>query len=318
MAFLFQMLYVGLSPFNAPGVFSLLAATELTDGVWYPVGGFGKIRDEIEGAIQNDGVEVFKGIEVLGIVVDDGRVVGVRTSSGVVEADVVVSNRDLCSSYALVEGDAATVQYAEEKDTNLGALEYSCGVVSYLFCVNKKLDGLIDHNVMINATESKRAWRPARTAAELLEWPNCYIHCASKTDVSACPEGSETVMVLLPVSNLQSMNPGDVEDLVRKGRRVVINAIVGATGDTSFEDHIVAERTIDPIEWRARCGLRHGAAFGLSHGLDQLSIFRPAAQDSAIANLFFVGASTRPGNGVPLVMIGARLVAEQIAEQYGP
>jgi phytoene desaturase (3,4-didehydrolycopene-forming) len=107
-----------------------------------------------------------------------------------------------------------------------------------------------------------------------------------------------------------------MDELVSAGRRVVIDFLTEATGG-AFEDHIVVEKVIDPIEWRRRYGLRYGAAFGLSHGLDQLSIFRPAAEDEKIEGLFFAGASTRPGNGVPLVMIGARQVAESIIERHG-
>ena len=61
-----------------------------------------------------------------------------------------------------------------------------------------------------------------------------------------------------------------------------------------------------------RYGLQHGAAFGLSHGLDQLAAFRPAPKDAAVQGLYFAGASTRPGNGVPLVMIGAGLTTERV------
>jgi phytoene dehydrogenase-like protein len=107
-----------------------------------------------------------------------------------------------------------------------------------------------------------------------------------------------------------------MDERVSAGRRVVIDFLTEATGDETFQDHIVGEKVIDPTEWRRRYGLRFGAAFGLSHGLDQLSLFRPSAEDETIEGLFFTGASTRPGNGVPLVMIGARLVAESIIERY--
>jgi phytoene desaturase (3,4-didehydrolycopene-forming) len=72
------------------------------------------------------------------------------------------------------------------------------------------------------------------------------------------------------------------------------------------------ESVTSPPEWRQRYGLRHGAAFGLAHGLDQLSVFRPPNKDRKLSGLYFVGASTQPGNGVPLCFIGAKLTAQHI------
>lgn len=329
--FTFQSLYVGLTPQTSPGVFSLLAATELTDGVYYPIGGFKTIRDGIENVVREMGVEVSTSTEAEGIVVDGGRVLGVRTATGLVEADIVVCNRDLADSYALVEGDPRAVAYAEAKHKKLGTRAYSSGVISYLFGVDKKVEKLLHHNVFLNASDPKKAWKPITSSTDLLQYPNFYVHVPSKTDPTAAPEHHDSVMVLLPVANLQhSVNTGNtalegvdgmdgmdgMDELVSAGRRVVIDFLTEATGGP-FEDHIVVEKVIDPIEWRQRYGLRYGAAFGLSHGLDQLSIFRPASEDEKIEGLFFAGASTRPGNGVPLVMIGARQVAESIIERHG-
>ena len=314
-AFTFQTLYVGLTPYTAPGVFSLLAATELTDGVWYPKGGFGSVRDGVVDAIGELGVDIVTSTDVEGIVVEEGRVVGVRTSTGVVEADIVVCNRDLADAYRMVEGDSLAVGYAESKHQALGKKKYSNGVISYLFGVDKRVDKLLHHNVFVNASDPKRAWRPVRRAGELLPYPNFYVHVPSKTDRTAAPDGHDSIMVLLPVANLQEMSASDVDELVMAGRRTVIDFMTEATGD-AFEEHIVAEKIINPVEWRRRYNLRYGAAFGLAHGLDQLSLFRPPAEDETIEGLFFAGASTRPGNGVPLVMIGARLVAESITERY--
>jgi phytoene desaturase (3,4-didehydrolycopene-forming) len=84
------------------------------------------------------------------------------------------------------------------------------------------------------------------------------------------------------------------------------------TGISDFEQHIVGERVIDPIAWEQLYGLKFGSAFGLAHGLDQLSLFRPANKDTTVSGLYFTGASTRPGNGVPLCFISAKLCAERI------
>lgn len=106
---------------------------------------------------------------------------------------------------------------------------------------------------------------------------------------------------------------GSYEELVGAGRRAILQSLQrGGVGDLG--PHILHESVIDPPEWRARYGLEHGAAFGMDHGLDQLAVFRPAVKDARIRGLYFAGASTRPGNGVPLVLIGSRLTAERVIE----
>ena len=85
----------------------------------------------------------------------------------------------------------------------------------------------------------------------------------------------------------------------------------------AIEPHVVHERVIDPREWRDGLGLRRGSVFGLAHGLDQLALFRPSRRSSRVDGLSFVGASTRPGNGVPLVLTSARLLCDELSGELG-
>ncbi|KAG7669378.1 hypothetical protein Ndes2526B_g05695 [Nannochloris sp. 'desiccata'] len=332
-AFTFQDLYVGLSPGSAPAVFSLLAGTELTDGVWYPRGGFQSVRDGLEAAIKNCGVEIRTQSEVASIEVgQNGAVQGVRTTSGdYIEADVVVCNRDLPAAYSLLHQSpiASVADYALKQTKKLSNLKYSAGVIAYNWCIKGKLEGLAHHNVFLSE-KFEAAWKPAATPRELPEFPNFYVHVPSRTDPTAAPEGCDSVMILLPVAHMQlkakktgtynSASENDsctiYDELVTAGRERIVDSFKTAgIGDVS--KLIAHEMIITPPQWKERYGVQHGAAFGLSHTLDQLSLFRPADKDDAINGLYFVGASTRPGNGVPLCFIGAKLTAERILKDYG-
>lgn len=99
----------------------------------------------------------------------------------------------------------------------------------------------------------------------------------------------------------------------RAGREAVLKALVDS-GIGNIRGSIVEETVIDPFEWQRRYGLTHGAVFGLSHGLNQLAVMRPALQDESVRGLFFAGASARPGNGVPLAMLSGRLAAARILQ----
>lgn len=329
-AFTFQTLYVGLQPSTAPGVFSLLPGTEIVDGVYYPIGGFEKIRDTMRHAVERLGVDIRTNVEVDTICVEEGHGGGNTMATGVtmvngehVDADIVVTNRDVAESYRIIGAAMnATLpdsihNYASEKATQLESYEYSCGIVSFQWCLNKKVDRLLHHNVFISNNPQK-AWRPARNSQEVEAYPNFYVHMPSKTDSTASPgPTSESLMILLPVANLQQVDKSSAsyKDIIETGRASVLRYLEKVTGIVNFESIIVHEKIIDPNEWKERYGLTHGAAFGLSHGLNQLSIFRPPIKDAFISNLYFTGASTRPGNGVPLCMIGARLTAERILKE---
>jgi phytoene desaturase (3,4-didehydrolycopene-forming) len=380
----FQDLYVGLSPQTAPGVFSLLAATELQDGVWYAQGGFGAVRDALRRAAMEAGdVEVRTGARVRRVVVSgageggDGRgeaVTGVEVEDvgtgdvAFLRADAVVCNADVPGAYGLLSSDGgggggggggsstspASSYGAQVSSQLLDKGEYSAGVIAYYWCVEGgALTQLPQHTVFVRSGGggegggAAKAWRRARSAAELESSPNFYVHCPARTDptaVSPSDGGGDSVMVLLPVANLQEVAKAKAagaaarggaapaasssssssscfdDELVAAGRAAILRALAAALPGTLAEaggaadlpDHIVREEVRAPPEWARRHALAHGAAFGLAHGLDQLAAFRPAVKDGRVQGLYFVGASARPGNGVPLVLTGAGLCADAV------
>jgi phytoene desaturase (3,4-didehydrolycopene-forming) len=329
----FQDLYVGLTPRSAPGVFSLLAGTELLDGVMYPVGGFGAVRDALRAAAERCGVRVRTRAAVQTIQVGaDGAVRGVLLQGGeALPADVVVCNRDLPAAYSLLNASSAAAAgagadveaYGRRRGEELGGMQFSAGVIAYNWCVTRVLPALLHHNTFLS-DDFEGSWRLAATPAVLPRRPNFYVHCPARTDPTAAPEGCDSVMVLLPVASLQPAGAaggggppgGDYAALIAAGRERVLAALREA-GVGDLAPLIKHELVIAPPEWEARYGLRHGAAFGLAHGLNQLSVLRPPNKDAEVGGLYFVGASTRPGNGVPLCFIGARITAQRVLKDLG-
>ena len=345
--FSYQELYVGLSPYNAPGVFSLLAATELTDGVWYPIGGFDKVRQSLQKLADEEGVKTRTGAEVSRIVTEplpDGtgsaikgskatqRVTGVRLESGeFLHADVVVANPDLpCVWEQMI--DHETFPEAKKEAERWEDAEYSCSVIEFNWCLDATVPDLLHHNVFLSG-DYKGSWdRPA--VVEDFAAPkqhNFYCHNPVYTDKSCAPEGGASIMVLLPVANINEQKricakrgapvPSE-EDMVNAAREAVLRRFKEAGKDIS--KNIVSESVTTPSQWQERFNIKHGAVFGLSHGLTQLAAFRPPVRtgipqlDSPeVDGLHFVGASTRPGNGVPLVLMGVKVVFEKIMELHG-
>jgi phytoene desaturase (3,4-didehydrolycopene-forming) len=345
--FSYQELYVGLSPYNAPGVFSLLAATELTDGVWYPIGGFDKVRQSLQKLADEEGVTTRLGAEVSKIVTEPlpdetgsaikgskatQRVTGVRLESGeFLNADVVVANPDLpCVWEQMI--DHETFPEAKKEAERWEDAEYSCSVIEFNWCLDETVPDLLHHNVFLSG-DYKGSWeRPA--VVEDFAAPkqhNFYCHNPVYTDKSCAPEGGASVMVLLPVANIneqakickkRGLPVPSEEDMVNAAREAVLRRFKEAGKD--IEKNIVSESVTTPSQWQERFNIKHGAVFGLSHGLTQLAAFRPPVRtgipqlDSPeVDGLHFVGASTRPGNGVPLVLMGVKVVFEKIMELHG-
>lgn len=196
----------------------------------------------------------------------------------------------------------------------------SAGVIAFNWAVEdyRPLDALRHHNVFLSG-DQRASWRRARAPDELQRHPNFYLHCPSRTDAAAAPPGCHSVMVLLPVANAQERGgDDDYSSLIAAGRAAVLRTLRDAgLADGGLEAAIAHETVICPREWRRRYALTHGAAFGLAHGLDQLSLLRPGFEDGRLPGLYFVGASARPGNGVPLVMMGADMCAGRVLRGLG-
>ena len=207
-----------------------------------------------------------------------------------------------------------------------GGWQFSSSSVSFYWCTDRRYDALRHHNVFLAAAD---AWESLFDATAYAGWAeriatspmHFYVHCPSRTDASVCESPTDdAIMVLVPVPPVDERLPPDeakacTERLVERARDAVFAAFAEA-GLEDFKASIVDERVRTPLMWREMYGLRRGAVFGLSHNLAQLSYLRPSPTHGKDARgLYWVGASTRPGNGVPLVLIGAKKVAAE-AIQY--
>ncbi|CAK9070753.1 unnamed protein product [Durusdinium trenchii] len=329
--FSFQTLYVGLTPYNSPGALCLLAGTDLTDGVWYPMGGWKNVKESLAGLANKHGVKIQTDTPVDEVLVSEGRAVGLKLRDGRVEnGDVVVVNADTPYAYQkLLEHTPSQAEAPSVAETSedLDGREYSCGVIAFFWAVDCKVDYLRHHTIFLGTpVEEKKAWEPITEAAQMPERPNFYVHCPTRTDPSAAPEGCESIMVLFPVANMQQMaeagfTPGKKGELYRglreQARKTVLKRFKEA-GCGDLEKHIVEETVRDPELIGELYNLQHGATFGLSHGLlpwqGGLAMTRPPPRAAEVDGLYFVGAGTRPGNGVPLVLMGAGLTSQLILD----
>lgn len=303
-AFTFQNMYLGLSPYDAPATFSLLQYTEMAGGVWFPMGGLYRVIESLVALAQAHGVEFRYNTSVKQIVVNGNHATGVRLSDDThIGADVIIANADLPYVYSDLLPEAREAKKLAQK-------KYTCSAIMFYWGTDKIYPQLNTHNVFLSG-DYRASFERIFKDYGLPDAPSFYVHAPTRIDPSAAPAGQDTLFVLVPVGHLNENVPQDWETLRAHARTAVLNRL-REIGVSDLEQHLKFEVTYTPRDWLTRYNLANGSAFSLSHNFMQVGYLRPHNQHAYYRNLFFVGGSTHPGTGLPMVLISARLTTERI------
>jgi phytoene desaturase len=306
-AFTFQDMYMGLSPFEAPATFSLMPYSELAHGVWYPRGGMYRVVEALVEMAQQAGVEFVYDTTVEHIEVQGSRATGVLLEGGRrTTADILLANADLPYVYDELLPDRAAAKRLSRK-------RFSCSVISFFWGLDRVYPQLGPHTLFL-ADEYRENFTSIIRDLTLPENPSLYIHAPTRLEPSLAPAGQESLTAIVPVGHLDESGSQDWEALRDRARQAVFNRL-SKVGITDLEKHIKFETNLTPPSWHRRYNLMKGSTHGLSHTLFQLGYFRPANRHPRYQNLYFSGASTHPGTGMPTALISGRLAAERIFEE---
>lgn len=305
-AFTFQDVYMGLSPFEAPATFSMMPYTELAHGVWYPRGGMYRVIEALMSLALAAGVEFFFDTNVEKIEVNDGKARGVRLENGkFMQADVILANADLPYVYQeLLPQDEQVKKLAKKR--------YSCSVISFFWGVDKTYETLGAHTLFL-ADDYRENFDSIIRKLGLPANPSLYVHAPARLDLNMAPQGQDTLTAIVPVGHLSLNGDQDWGALRDQARQQVFRRLK-SLGIHDLEEHIKFEINFTPLSWRKRYNLVKGSTHGLCHNLDQLGYFRPDNRHKHYQNLYFTGASTRPGTGMPTAMVSGRLSAQRILD----
>jgi len=310
-AFSFQNMYLGLSPYEAPATFSLLQYTELGDGVWFPKGGMYRPIESMAQIAEGLGVRFEYGTAVRQINVEGSRASGVTLEDGkIMRADLVVANADLPYVYSDLLPDDGTAARLHRKKYTSSALMFYWGVKG------AKAPELLHHNVFLADDEYRASFERIFEDLSLPQTPSFYVNAPARTDPSFAPENGDALMVLVPVGHINAAEPQDWAGLRERARSFVIERLEGI-GVKDLGSRIVLEETMGPPDYLKKLNLAKGAAFGLSHNFTQIGYLRPHNRHPRYKNLYFAGASTHPGTGLPIVLLSAKLTAERIMQEVG-
>ena len=307
-AFTFQDVYMGLSPFEAPATFSMMPYTELAHGVWYPRGGMNQVVEAMMAIAQRAGVEFEFETAVERIDVNQTHAHGVLLEDGRrIEASAVVANADLPYVYRDLLPD-------EDLAGRIAHKRFSCSVISFFWGVDKRYPALKPHTLFLGDAYRENFERIGQ-GLPLPENPCLYVHAPARLDQTAAPPGEDTLIAIVPVSHLGEKTEADWGSIRDAARQAVVKRLA-LLGIDDLEAHLKFEVNYTPLSWRKRYNLMKGSTHGLSHTLTQLGYLRPHNRHPRYHNLYFTGASTHPGTGVPTALISGRLAAERVLDDF--
>lgn len=310
LAMSFQTKYLGMSPFNCPSLFTMLAFLEYEYGIFHPTGGLGSVSEKMASIAKELGVTFRMNEAVEGVIMDGKTIKGVRTAQGEFMADRVVMNADFANGMTQLFPDSVRKKWSNKK---LDGKKYSCSTFMLYLGIDKTYEHLPHHQIYASATYEKNLEDIEKHHRITWDDPSVYVQNASITDPTLAPEGCSTVYALVPVSHIHENI--DWEEHKEAYKERVLDQIEEKLGFEGIRDHIVTEMTITPEDWGDHC--YRGAVFNLAHGLDQMLWRRPKNQFDEIKNLYLVGGGTHPGSGLPVIYESARISSKLLLDGLG-
>lgn len=307
--FSFHPLYIGGHPFHCPAIYLMIPYLERAQGVYYTRGGMSTVVKALADVFVRMGGHVMAQTPVKSIMTRNGKAVGVQIEGTTLPADIVISNADLATTYRTMLPDHARRKWT---DARLDRQHYTMSCF-LLFIGSRRRYPKLAHHTLILAERYRELLDDIFGKKILPDDFSMYVHAPTRSDDTMAPAGCESLMVLVPVANLASgINWSERKD-------EFANRILTFLEKWGLEDlsaHIDFLRLFTPDDFKRELGAHLGNAFGIEPRLSQTGYFRPHNRSEEVSGLYFVGAGTHPGAGVPGVMLSAEAAMACINEDF--
>ena len=295
-------MYLGGSPWELPAAFSVLPYGELAYGLWLPEGGVYALVEAMERLARDVGAEIRTSAPVRRIVAENGRVAGVEMEDGSGEAaGVIIANVDAPTARAQLVGVTARAPRTPRMTPS---------VATFYLALRRLPEGLGHHTIFL-PDDARSAFEDLGKRGRLPDDLPFYTAVPSVTDPGLAPAGGATLFLLAPVPNAQTLPGPRREGLTERVREQVAGRL-GRHGIVIAPEEVAFERALGPDDWGRRFGLYAESAFGASHTLRQIGPLRWPNRDPSIRGLYYVGASTTPGTGLPIVTLSGKMTVDRI------
>ncbi len=310
--FSFHSLLVGGNPFSTSAIYTLIHVLERRWGVSFPRGGTGALVQGLVRLFEDLGGTIRLNCPAEEIVTENGRVTGLRAGGGFEQSfDAVASNADVVHTYdKLLRGEAAARPAARK----LTKMRHSMSLFVIYFGTSKRYPDLAHHNVIFGP-RYRELLDDIFKNGELADDFSLYLHAPSVTDESLAPPGHEAFYVLSPVPHLESA-PIDWEVEGPRYRDRILQYL-DERYLPGLREHLVTTRIFTPNDFKNVLNAHAGSAFSLEPRLTQSAYFRVHNRDDRIGGLYFCGAGTHPGAGIPGVVNSAKATAGLMLEDLG-
>ena len=305
--FSFHPLLVGGNPFDTTSIYAMIHYLEREWGVHYALGGTGAIVNAFEQLITEQGGKIYLETEVDEILVTNGKATGVRLGNGeIIEADTVVSNADVAFTYKNMIKPTHRRKYTNRK---IARTKYSMSLFVIYFGTDRQYrdQGLAHHNIILGP-RYKALLDDIFDNKIVAEDFSLYLHMPTITDPSIAPGGHEGFYVLSPVPHLDSGT--DWESFASIYKKAIMD-FLEENYLPDLSKHLVAEHYIDPLHFQDVLNSYKGSAFSVQPILTQSAWFRPHNKSEDVDELYFVGAGTHPGAGLPGVL-SSSIIAQDL------
>lgn len=305
LAFTFQAKYIGMSPWKAPGTFSIISFIEHGGGIYHVEGGLNQLSQQMAKAAIEDGAELMLNSEVEKLIVENGVAKGVKLANGAIHnADYVILNADFAHAMTHIVDEKDRPKYTDDK---LAKKRYSCSTFMMYLGLDKLYTEIPHHSIFF-ADDYKKNVDEITVSNKLSDDFSFYVQNASLTDKTLAPEGKSTLYILVPTPN----NKAGInwESHKKKMYNQVLDYLQNKAGLSNLREHIEVEKIIIPDQWDSDYSVYLGATFNLAHNVSQMLLFRPHNEFEEFKNCYLVGGGTHPGSGLPTIYQSAIISAD--------
>ena len=296
-------LLVGGNPFTTTSIYTLILFLEKKWGIHYSLGGTGNVVKALEKLMLEEGIKVLKDSEVTEIITDDKNVTSVKiNNSTIIECDYVVCNSDPPNVYKNLIKSKNNYSFLFKQ--KMKRMDYSMGLFVYYFGSKKQYKDVAHHTIYFGKTYEQHLEKIFESKI-LSEDISYYLHRPSATDPDMAPDGQDAFYVLVPVpnnlSNINWSNEGE------KFKNLILDKMDNSVLP-GIKKNVVSDFFLTPDYFEKDLATLHGSGFSIQPKFSQSAYFRFHNQSEVFENLFFVGAGTHPGAGMPGVISSAKVL----------
>ena len=298
----FPVLFLGATPSDTPGLYSLMNYADLKLGTWYPMGGMHTVIAGMIKLAKELGVKFETNTAITSVSIDSKKVHSANSNDKAFPCDYLVASADYqhVDQHIIPEGYRNyTAKYWDNRKMAPSSLLFYLGL-------NEKVEGIKHHNLFFDEDFDLHA-EEIYTNPKWPSKPLFYVCCPSKTDNTVAPEGSENVFLLVPLAP----DLKDSSEMRERYFKIICDRILEKTG-TDIRPFVKYKRSYCIDDFKEDYNAFKGNAYGLANTLLQTAFLKPKLKNKYLENVYYTGQLTTPGPGVPPSLISGQVVASEI------